>query len=126
MTTYSWSSMQARTIQIFLPDGNPRGLRIAEITSRAVQVIQVPRAHLDQAASRPESCNPSVYFVIGEVAEAGTAEVYVGETEDCLERLRQHHRQKDFWSTVLVAVSKTQHFTKSHVKFLEGIATRRS
>jgi len=24
----------AKTIQIFLPDGNPRGVRVAEITSR--------------------------------------------------------------------------------------------
>lgn len=33
-----------RTIQIFLPDGNPRGVRIAEITSRNVKVVLVPRA----------------------------------------------------------------------------------
>jgi hypothetical protein len=29
--------------QVFLPDGNPRGLKIAEITSRTVQVILIPR-----------------------------------------------------------------------------------
>ena len=26
-----------KTIQIYLPDGNPRGLKIAEITSRTIQ-----------------------------------------------------------------------------------------
>ncbi len=41
--------MQARTIQIFLPEGNPREIRNAEITSQTVQVIQAPRAHVDQA-----------------------------------------------------------------------------
>jgi len=29
----------AKTIQIFLPDGNARSVRIAEITSRTVQAI---------------------------------------------------------------------------------------
>lgn len=32
-----------KTIQIFLPGGDPRGIRIAEITTRIVQVIEVPR-----------------------------------------------------------------------------------
>ena len=27
------------TIQVFLPDGNPRSLKIAEITSRTIQAI---------------------------------------------------------------------------------------
>ena len=41
-----------KTIQIFLPDGNPRSLKIAEITSRTVQAILIPRAKLDDAARR--------------------------------------------------------------------------
>jgi hypothetical protein len=32
-------STEAKTIQIFLPDGDPRGIRIAEITTRIVQAI---------------------------------------------------------------------------------------
>ncbi len=32
-----------KTIQIFLPGGDPRGIRVAEITT-IVQVIEVPRA----------------------------------------------------------------------------------
>lgn len=111
--------MQARTIQIFLPDGNPRGVRIAEITSRTVQVIQVPRAQLEEAAQRPELGNVGVYFLIGDGGEGITPAVYVGEAEDCRTRLKQHHRQKDFWTYALVGVSKTQYFTKSHVKYLE-------
>ena len=32
-----------KTIQIFLPGGDPRGIRIAEITTRILQVMEVPR-----------------------------------------------------------------------------------
>jgi uncharacterized protein DUF4357 len=111
--------MQPHTIQIFLPDGNPRGVRLAEITSRTVQVIQVPRPHLDQAASRDELCTVGVYFLVGDLSDGLKPQVYVGEAEDCLLRLKQHHKQKEFWTNVLVVVSRTQYFTKSHVKFLE-------
>ena len=32
-----------KTIPIFLPGGDPHGIRIAETTTRIVQVIEVPR-----------------------------------------------------------------------------------
>lgn len=32
-----------QTIQIFLPSGDPQGIRVAEITTRIVRVIEVPR-----------------------------------------------------------------------------------
>jgi hypothetical protein len=107
-----------RTIQIFLPEGNPRGVRIAEITSRTVKVVQVPRAHLDLATERSELSNVGVYFLVGET-ESGLTQVYVGEAEDCAARLRQHNKAKDWWTSALVCISKTQEFTKAHVKYLE-------
>jgi hypothetical protein len=52
-----------KTIQIFLPDGNPRSLKIPEITSRTIQAILIPRAKLDDAAKRQELKNVGVYFL---------------------------------------------------------------
>ena len=37
----------AKTIQIYLPKGNPRGLRLAEMTTRTVRLIEIPRIHID-------------------------------------------------------------------------------
>lgn len=54
-----------KTIQIFLPDGNPRSLKIAEITSRTVQAILIPRSILDEAAKRPELDNVGIYLLFG-------------------------------------------------------------
>lgn len=36
-------SATPKTIQIFLPGGDPRGIRIAEITTRIVQVFEIPQ-----------------------------------------------------------------------------------
>ncbi len=43
-----------KTIQIFLPDGNPRGVKVAEFTSRTIQAVLLPRAQLDFACTRGE------------------------------------------------------------------------
>jgi hypothetical protein len=111
-----------KTIQIFLPDGNPRGIRIAEITSRTIQVVVAPRANLDIAAQRIDLSHVGVYFLVGSADGENVPLVYVGEAEDCLQRLQKHNRQKDFWQIALVCLSRTHYFTKSHVKYLEWYA----
>lgn len=55
----------AKTIEILLPDGDPRGVRIAEITTRIVQAVQVLRLRLDIAAARPAFKHVGAYFLFG-------------------------------------------------------------
>ena len=51
-----------QTIQIFLPDGNPRGVRIADITNRTVKAILFPRNQFDYVLTRNELSNVGFYF----------------------------------------------------------------
>lgn len=111
--------MRAKTIQIFLPDGSPRSIRIAEITSRIAKLILIPRNKLEEASTREELKNVGVYFLFGNSDEKAKDIVYVGEAEDCFKRLKQHNSSKDFWNVAVVVISKTNSFTKSHVKYLE-------
>ena len=108
-----------KTIQIYLPDGNPRSLKIAEITSRTVSAVLIPRSKLDEAAKRDELNNVGVYLLFG--SEESKPQVYIGEAENCLSRLKQHNKSKDFWTHAVVFISKTQYFTKTHIKFLEWL-----
>jgi hypothetical protein len=112
---------QARTIQIFLPDGNARSIRIADITSRTVQAIQIPRNKLKDANIRDEVKNVGIYFLFGEESEEAKPLAYIGEAENCYDRLNQHNKdiRKDFWRTAVVFISKTSSFTKAHGKYLE-------
>ena len=111
-------SEQPKTIQIYLPDGEPRGLRFAEITTRLVQAIVIPVKRLDDAFKRPELDQAAVYFLFGERDEDSRPLVYIGETEDLVARLKHHRAKKDFWNTAVVVVSRNG-FTKGHVKYLE-------
>lgn len=108
-----------KTIQIFLPDGNPRGVKIAEFTSRTVQAVLVPRAQLDFACGRKELESVGLYFLFGENEDGNLPSIYIGEAEECVERLKQQNKSKEWWTTAIVCVSKTADFTKAHVKYLE-------
>jgi predicted GIY-YIG superfamily endonuclease len=108
-----------KTIQIFLPGGDPRGLRVAEITTRIVQVIEVPRSLLGDFLKMPESDQVAVYFLFGQSEETGEPRVYIGQTGDLRARLKAHHDKKDFWERAAVLISRTNSLTQTHALFLE-------
>jgi predicted GIY-YIG superfamily endonuclease len=108
-----------KTIQIFLPGGDPRGLRVAEITTRIVQVIEVPRSRLDEFVRMPESGQVGVYFLFGAGTEEADPQVYVGQTGDLRARLSTHDTNKTFWQRALVLISRTNSLTQTHALFLE-------
>ena len=112
-------SATPKTIQIFLPGGDPRGIRIAEITTRIVQVIEVPRSLLQDFLKMPESGQVALYFLFGSADEGADMRVYVGQTGDLRARLVSHNQSKDFWQRALVLISRTNSLTQTHALFLE-------
>ncbi len=108
-----------KTIQIFLPGGDPRGIRIAEVTTRIVQVIEVPRVLLTDFLQMPEAAQVAVYFLVGQGEGGGEPQVYVGQTGDLRARLTTHNKEKEFWERALVLISRTNSLTQTHALFLE-------
>jgi hypothetical protein len=118
---------EAKTIQIFLPLGEPRGIRIAEIATRIVQAVAIPRVDLARAKGRPELDHVSVYFLFGETENpAAKPLVYIGQTEDVRKRLDQHHGNKDFWQHAVLIISRTHSFTQAHIRYLEWFCIQRA
>ena len=111
-----------QTIQIFLPAGDPRGMRVAEITTRIVRVIEVPRSQLADFLKLPEAQQVGVYFLMGELSEAGLPRAYIGQSGNVGARLVQHNQSKDFWNRALVVISLTNSLTQTHALFLEWLA----
>lgn len=112
---------KAKTIEIFLPDGDPKSIKVASVTSRTVELTYIPRAKLDEAKKRANLGNVGVYFLVGTSGEHSKPEVYIGEAERCMTRISQHNANKDFWQYVLIATSRTNQFTKTHGKYLEWL-----
>ena len=111
----------AKTITIFLVDGEPNGLKIAELSNWVGQAIVIPRNKLRETKTRSECNKPAVYFLIGkESEEALLFSVYIGEAENLWSRLSTHDSNKDFWQAAIAFVSKDNNLTKAHVKYLES------
>lgn len=115
-----------KTIQIFLPSGDPQGIRIAEITTRIVRVIEIPRVLLSDFLRMPEAEQVGVYVLLGEDEEGGAAKAYIGQTGQLKQRLSEHQRTKDFWNRALVAVSLTNTLTTTHAAYLEWLSIQQA
>lgn len=117
-------SSAPKTIQIFLPSGDPRGIRVAEITTRIVQVIEVPRSLLPEFLKMDESGRVAVYFLFG--GDDEERQVYIGQTGDLRVRLKKHQAEKPFWDKAIVLVSLTGNMTQTHSLFLEWLCIQQS
>jgi len=111
--------MTPKTIQIFLPGGDPQGIRIAQITTGIVQVIEVPRSLLPDFLKMSESEKVALYFLFSEEEDGTDRRVYIGQTGDLRTRLAKHHKEKELWEKVLVLISLTNSLTQTHTLFLE-------
>jgi hypothetical protein len=114
-----------KSIRIFLADGVPNGLMIAEMGGRTGTFLVVPRSPnlLQVLKARPETARPGIYILIGldDNSAVYREKVYIGESDDVLTRLGQHliDSKKDFWNQTALIVSKDPNFNKTHAKYLE-------
>jgi len=114
--------MRGKTIQVFLTDGSPRGIKLAEITSNIEQAVFIPRSKMNEASKRKEVSRPGLYFLFGKNGEDSKPMVYIGQSRNCLDRIKTHDQKKDFWNYAVLIVSKTESFTQTHIEYLEELA----
>ena len=86
---------RAKTIQILLPAGDPRRIRIAELTTRIVQVIEIPRSLTADFLAAPESSQVAVYFLVGETVGVCESAEYVGQSGKARARLAARNAAED-------------------------------
>ena len=110
--------MTSATIKIFLPRGDAKSLRTAEISNWTGKAVAAPRTELDDLLAREELDKAGVYILIGTDLLANAPRAYVGEAEVIRDRLKQH-KTKEFWVSAIVFVSKDENLTKAHVRYLE-------
>lgn len=111
--------MTSATIKLFLPRGDAKSLRTAEISNWSGKAIAAPRTELDELLLREELDKPGVYILLGTDPETNAPRAYIGEAEVLRERLKQH-KSKEFWVAAIAFVSKDENLTKAHVRYLES------
>lgn len=122
------SCNKARSIHIFLLDGDPDGVRMAQIAMSTIQAIAFPRSLFSRVKSEfKEIKRPGVYLLLGSDPNDNDQRVaYVGESEDVAERLQFHSGnekgkdKKEFWTDTIALISKDENLTKSHARHIEA------
>ncbi|MHA3058568.1 GIY-YIG nuclease family protein [Acinetobacter sp. ANC 5584] len=114
-----------KSIKLFLADGSINGILTAEIINWTGHVLSAPRTKLLELIQREECSRTGVYFLVGHDPENPLPYVYIGESDDVANRLKQHNRTeeaggKDFWGKVCLVTGKDQNITKTHIKYLES------
>lgn len=110
---------KSATIKIFLPFGDAKGVRTAEISNWSGKAVAAPRSELEHFLAREELSKPGVYILTGVDPDTGKAMAYIGEAESVSDRVKQH-KVKDFWNAAIAFASKDENLTKSHIRYLEG------
>jgi hypothetical protein len=111
--------MASATIKLFLPTGDAKGLRTAEISNWTGKALAAPRTELDTLLAREELDKAGVYILTGADPRTNAPYAYIGEAEVIRDRLKQH-KGKEFWVSAIVFVSKDENLTKAHVRYLES------
>ncbi len=111
--------MSSATIKLFLPRGDAKSLRTAEISNWTGKAIAAPRTELDELLQREELDKAGIYILSGADPRSGSPRAYIGEAEVIRDRLKQH-KSKEFWVSAIVFVSKDENLTKAHVRYLES------
>ena len=108
------------SLRIFMPDGEPDGLRIIEKSNWTGVGLVCPRASYKNAKSRAEFAKAGVYILSGPSELDGARRIYIGEGETIRPRLDQHVLNKEFWDSVTFFVSKDDNLNKAHAQYLES------
>lgn len=110
------------TLRIFVPSGDPEGVRIVDRMNWTGRGYFLPRDRWSEIKARPDLSHPGVYVLIGyETDELGADRpvVYIGQTEDVKTRIDQHDLGKEFWESAAIFVSASGGLNRAHTTWLE-------
>lgn len=114
------------TIRIFVPEGDPEGVRIIDRLSSTGIFYAFPRTKWESIKNRAEMDYAGVYFLSGyENPEDELPTVYVGQADVIKNRIEQHLKKKEFWDKAVLFVSANK-LNSTHAKWLEHALIRRA
>ena len=110
-----------KTISLFLIEGDPNKRWVCELSNWNGKAYKIPRIDVKRCSDRKDLAACGVYFLFGRNDSDDKGIVYIGESENVFERLKQHDSPtgKDFWTECIVFISKDNRLNKAHIKYLE-------
>lgn len=115
------------TIRIFVPDGDPEGIRLIDRMNWTGVGVAFPRTKWSEVRQRTEVQRTGIYILRGYVGEeADLPTLYIGQGDSVRARIDNHVQEKDFWDWGIVFVSASSGLNRAHVTWLEYALVRRA
>jgi len=110
-----------RTIQLFLVDGKPTGLRKATIHGWTGLLFVSGASAFGDLTARSEVDRTGVYILSGpDPDKPGVTRVYIGSGNSVSERIEQSAKKRDFWETAITVTTSDDDLSKGHAEYLEA------
>lgn len=109
-----------RTIQLFLVDGKPSGLRRASIHGWTGIVFLSGASSFAELTSRDEVDRTGVYVLTGPDPDGEGLRAYVGSGNSVSERIKQSALKREFWETAIAVTTSDDDLSKGHAEYLEA------
>lgn len=107
-----------RLIKLFITGDDPRSLRTVELDNWWGMAVMGRRSYFKKALAREELSRSCIYLLIRSAGSDDLPEVYVGESDDFVQRYATSPFPIPFDSFV-VFTNKDDNLTRAHVKWLE-------
>ncbi|MDE2725846.1 MAG: GIY-YIG nuclease family protein, partial [Gemmatimonadota bacterium] len=124
------SNRLATTVEIEMPDGKPHGIRkiyqtsgnVAGVAFRRTDFKRVQELQEDEYRDEYRIDRPGVYVLWGNPERHGPHSIYIGQSDNVLNRLTNHRSgtDKDYWSNTCVFTSNSDVFTGTHARAVEA------
>jgi hypothetical protein len=114
------SNSEPFVLNIFVVDGDPDGLRLAELSNWNGKAVMFPRALYPNVRNRPEFEQTGVYLLLGPRSDGDGEALYIGEGDPVRPRFEEHYAKKDFWNRAVFFVAGRGQLNKAHVQYLEA------
>jgi hypothetical protein len=106
------------TIRIFVPDGDPEGVRIVDRLNWTGKGQVIPRDKWAAVKRRSEFERAGVYILVG-YGDEDQPIIYIGQADGLRWRIDDHAEKKEFWDFALVFVSTNNDLNRGHITWLE-------
>jgi hypothetical protein len=114
-------NQDAYTVRIFMPFGDPDGLRIIDQPNWAGIGVAFPRGAYRDVSKRTEFARTGIYVLVGSSSENGLLPtLYIGQSDKISARLDSHHKTKDFWEWAVFFVSKDNALNVASAQYIES------
>jgi hypothetical protein len=107
------------TIRIFVPDGDPEGVRLIDLMNWTGLGLVFPRTKWADVRQRRELPRAGVYILAGYQGDDDLPTIYIGQADGVGNRIEAHYQKKDFWDRGIVFVSPAGGLNRAHVTWLE-------